>query len=220
MTIPLTEPGAGGGPRGPGGPPGDTPLSPAQRSKIRRLAQPKEPDAGEESGELNVVPYLDIITNVLVFVLASVSVTFLTQLDTTPPSSGGKGVKNQIDSEALNLAVIIVDDGISFKTSFGNIAPGCADGDPSSVRIGKGLTIANRGGNKHEYDLAGITNCARALKLIEGGKFAGETQVAVTASRNIEYKYLIQVLDALRIHQTADGQTTDLFPEFQLAVSK
>ena len=66
----------------------DAPLSAAQRSRIRRLSQPKEPDAGEEAGELNVVPYLDIIMNVLMFVLASVSVTFVTSIDTTPPSIG------------------------------------------------------------------------------------------------------------------------------------
>ncbi|MBK6517026.1 MAG: biopolymer transporter ExbD [Polyangiaceae bacterium] len=192
-------------------------LSPSQRSKIRRLSQPKEPEPGDEAGELNIVPYLDIIMNVLVFVLASVSVTFLTQLDTTPPSSGGKGVKNAIDMDALNLAVIIVDEGVSFKTSFGNIAPGCGD-EGGSVRIGKGLTIPNRG-DKFDYDLAGIRRCARALKTIEDGKFEGETQVAITASRNIEYRYLIQILDALRSDKDGDA-TIDLFPEFQLAVSK
>jgi hypothetical protein len=152
-----------------------------------------------------------------VFVLASVTVTFLTQLDTTPPSSGGKGVKNQIDSDALNLAVIIVDEGVSFKTSFGNIAPGCGD-EGGTVRIGKGLTIPNTG-EKFSYDTAAIKRCARALKTIEDGKFEAETQVAVTASRNIEYKYLIQVLDALRSDKDGDRHI-DLFPEFQLAVSK
>ena len=45
-------------------------LSAAQRSKIRRLSQPKELAADEEGGELNIVPFLDIITNVLMFVLA------------------------------------------------------------------------------------------------------------------------------------------------------
>ncbi len=199
---------------GAGPPAGEAELSPAQRSKIRRLAQPQEPEPGEDGGELNIIPYLDIITNVLVFVLASVTVTFLTQLDTTPPSSGGKGVKQAMDLEALNLAVIITDDGVSFKTSFGNIAPGCGD-EGGQVGVRKGITVPNVSGNKLEYDLAGIRRCARALKTVEDGKFADETQVAVTASRNIEYKYLIQVLDALRSDK--DGE---LFPEFALAVAK
>ena len=41
--------------------PQDVPLSAAQRSKIRRLSQPREPQPGEEAGELNIIPYLDII---------------------------------------------------------------------------------------------------------------------------------------------------------------
>ena len=47
-------------------------LSAAQRSKIRRLSQPKELAPDEEGGELNIVPFLDIITNVMMFVLATV----------------------------------------------------------------------------------------------------------------------------------------------------
>ncbi|RLB65817.1 MAG: biopolymer transporter ExbD, partial [Deltaproteobacteria bacterium] len=45
----------------------DVPLSPAQRSKIRRLARWKPPDPGEEAGELNIIPFLDIIMNIVVF---------------------------------------------------------------------------------------------------------------------------------------------------------
>ena len=55
-------------------------LSAAQRSKIRRLATPAE-DSVEESKEINVVPFLDIITNVLMFVLATLAVTFTASID-------------------------------------------------------------------------------------------------------------------------------------------
>ena len=95
----------------------DVPLSAAQRSRIRRLSQPKEPDAGEEAGELNVVPYLDIITNILMFVLASVSVTFVASIDTTPPSLGGGKVRQELQSRALNLSVFVTGQGVSLKTS-------------------------------------------------------------------------------------------------------
>src|SRR5262252_3624918 len=105
--------------------PQDLPLSAAQRSRIRRLSQPKEPEPGEEAGELNVVPYLDIITNIMMFVLASVSVSFISSIDTTPPSIGGKGVRSDVTSKALNLAAFITSQGVSFKTSGGNVATGC-----------------------------------------------------------------------------------------------
>ena len=46
-------------------------LSAAQRSRIRRLSMPKELSPDEEGGELNIIPFLDIITNVLMFVTPS-----------------------------------------------------------------------------------------------------------------------------------------------------
>src|ERR1700733_12061416 len=110
------------------------PLSAAQRSRIRRLSQPREAEPGDEAGELNVVPYLDIIMNILMFVLASVSVSFVGTVDTTPPSlSGGRGRADGA-SKALNLTAYIVAGGVSLKTSGGNIAPGCND-------TGSGITI-------------------------------------------------------------------------------
>ena len=66
-------------------------LSASQRSKIRRLSAPRELSPDEEGGELNIVPFLDIITNVLMFVLATVSVTFTATIDSFPPKRGGRG---------------------------------------------------------------------------------------------------------------------------------
>ena len=41
-------------------------LSAQQRSKIRRLSEPRELAPDEEGGELNIVPFLDIVMNVLI----------------------------------------------------------------------------------------------------------------------------------------------------------
>ncbi|MGC4092027.1 MAG: hypothetical protein QM756_29920 [Polyangiaceae bacterium] len=68
-------------------------LSPAQRSKIRRLSQPRELSPDEEGGELNIVPFLDIVVNILIFVLATVAVTFTASIETQPPASRGTGVR-------------------------------------------------------------------------------------------------------------------------------
>ena len=65
-------------------------LSAAQRSKIRRLSQPKELAPDEEGGELNIVPFLDIVMNILIFVLATVSVTFTATIETTPTNTTDK----------------------------------------------------------------------------------------------------------------------------------
>lgn len=180
------------------------PLSPAQRSKVRRLSAAKDPEPGEEAGELNIIPYLDIITNLLVFILASISVTFISQLETTPPSIGGGKVKQQVDSKALNLAVLITRDGIGFKTSGGNIATGCND-------VGAGVTIPKSG---EAYDLKALTACARKLKSARP-EFEDETQVTITANRDVEYRHIIDVLDSIRRDERGE-----LFPEFHLGVAR
>ncbi|HSO00389.1 MAG TPA: biopolymer transporter ExbD [Candidatus Nanopelagicales bacterium] len=179
-------------------------LSPAQRSKIRRLSQPKEPDAGEEAGELNIVPYLDIITNVMIFVLASVSVIFISSIDTTPPSIGGGKVRAEMSSKALNLSVFVTSQGVSLKTSGGNIATGCEG-------VGSGVTVPMVNGS---YDFPAITACAKRLKKANPD-FQDETQVTITANPGIEYQSIIRTMDALR----RDGEEM-LFPDVHFGVAR
>ena len=177
--------------------PADAPLSAAQRSRIRRLSAPKEAEPGDEAGELNVVPYLDIIMNILMFVLASVSVSFVGTIDSTPPSIGGSKVRADVSSKALNLSAWITGQGVSLKTSGGNIATGCQDG-------GAGITVPKIG---EEYDLKGVTACVKRLKG-SNTAFKEETQVTITANPGTEYKTIIDVMDALR----SDGEE-ELFPD-------
>src|SRR5690242_17392042 len=118
-------------------------LSTAQLGKIRRLSQPRELSPDEEGGELNIVPYLDIVVNILMFVLSTLAVTFTATIETLPPASGGKGTRTP-DKPALNLTVFIVNDGFSVKAAGGNVAPGCEG-------VGSGLAIGMRG-NKYDYD--------------------------------------------------------------------
>jgi biopolymer transport protein ExbD len=187
----------------------DTALSAAQRSRIRRLSQPKEPEPGDEAGELNVVPYLDIIMNILMFVLASVSVSFVGTIDTTPPAIGGNRVRADVSSKALNLSAWITSQGVSLKTSGGNIAPGCQD-------VGSGITVPKtRDSEGHEVnDLKTLTACAKRLKNANPA-FKEETQVSITANPGIEYSSVIEVMDALR-----SDTEEDLFPDVHFGVAR
>lgn len=171
-------------------------LSPAQRSKIRRLSQPKDPEPGEEAGELNIVPYLDIITNVMIFVLASVSVIFISSIETSPPAIGGNKVRTEVSSKALSLSAFITAQGISLKTSGGNIATGCEG-------VGSGITVPM---TNNLYDYAAVTACAKKLKNARP-EFKEETQVTITASPGIEFQAIVSTMDALR----RDGEE-ELFP--------
>jgi biopolymer transport protein TolR len=181
-------------------------LSAGQRSKVRRLSQPKEAEEGEEAGELNIVPFLDIIMNVLMFVLATVAVTFTATIDSTPPSLGGKGVRAQGESKALNLSLFIVDGGFSLKAAGGNIAPGCD-------APGAGLAVPKV---NNEYDYTTLTKCAQKLK-DASPDFKDETQVTVTASPGIDYQTVIRAIDALR---RAPEAGEDLFPDVHFGVPR
>jgi biopolymer transport protein ExbD len=158
-------------------------LTAQQRGKIRRLSQTRELAPDEEGGELNIIPFLDIIVNILIFVLATIAVTFTSSIETTPPSGKG-GIRGEIQSEALNLTVIIVADGFSLKASGGNIAPGCTG-------VGPGIAIPRNSG-KYDYKL--LSECAAKLK----EKFEDENQAYITANPGTEYQILINVIDALR----------------------
>ena len=180
-------------------------LSAAQRSKVRRLSQPREADEGEEAGELNIVPFLDIITNVMMFVLATVAVTFTATVDSTPPSLGGKGVRVNADAKSLNLSVFVVSDGFSLKASGGNIATGCQAPGP-------GLAVPKVNG---AYDFDGLSSCAQRLK-VASPDFKDETQVTITANPGIDYQTVIKTIDALR--RAKEGE--ELFPDVHFGVPR
>src|SRR5688572_23709677 len=180
-------------------------LTVAQRSKIRRLSQPKELAPDEEGGELNVVPFLDIIMNILIFVLATVAVTFTATIETTPPASPSGGVRAQQKKETLNLSVLITSEGHSIKTSGGNVAPGCKG-------PGAGIAIPKRQGT---YDFSALNDCARNLKQASP-EFAQETQVFLSANPGIDYQTLVSTIDAVR----ATTQGDSLFPDVNFQVAR
>jgi biopolymer transport protein ExbD len=166
-------------------------LSAAQRAKVRRLSQPKELAPDEEGGELNIVPFLDIITNVMMFVLATVTVTFTATIETNPPKAGGSGAKPT--TPTLGLTILIVNEGFSIKARGGNVAPGCND-------IGPGLAVGKAPNEKGEqdYDYKALTSCVAKLKA-SSPDFADETTVTVSANPNIPYQAIIGTIDAIRM---------------------
>ena len=176
-------------------------LSAVQRAKIRRLSAPAEVSPAEEGGELNIVPFLDIITNVLMFVLATVAITFTATIETTPPR---RGVRPPSEP-ALGLTVLVVPDGFSLKARGGNVAPGCTDS-------GVGLAVPKRGA---DYDYDALKACAVRLKG-SAAAIKDERDVTISANAQVPYEVVIATLDAMR--RTDDGD--DLFPTVSFGVAR
>ncbi|MBX3157425.1 MAG: biopolymer transporter ExbD [Deltaproteobacteria bacterium] len=94
------------------------------RTKTRAAVRKREEDVEieeMESGELNLIPYLDMVTNLMLFLLASVSAgIILTQIDTTlpdqaPPKDSSKDPPpdQKPDDQPLKLVVSIYDNEIT-----------------------------------------------------------------------------------------------------------
>lgn len=180
-------------------------LSAAQRGKIRRLSQPKELSPEDEGGELNIVPFLDIITNILMFVLATVTTIFLATIDSYPPKRGGRSSGNP-NTPTLNLTIIVVPEGFSVKAKGGSIAPGCHD-------TGSGITVPKTG---TDYDYTQLNQCVSIVKKEAPEEVRDETNVTISANPNIPYQVIVSTIDAVR----RDEEGRDLFPDVQFGLPR
>ncbi|MFI5299661.1 MAG: ExbD/TolR family protein [Polyangiales bacterium] len=198
----------------------DEKLSAAQRSKIRKLATPHEMDPSEEAGELNIVPFLDIITNVMMFVLASISVSFTATLDSDAPKAGGAGVQAKIESESLNLTVLIGSDGYYVKGRGGSLAPGC-DSTGTGITVPLTNATAEESTSGKKYNPGKLQECARVLKNWCEKNEKDEEQVMISANPNVPFQEVVRVMDALRCDDTehCDGKGK-LFPKVVFTVVK
>ena len=174
-------------------------LSIVQRARIRRVGHATAAGV-DDAVELNVVPFLDIVVNVMMFVLATLAVTFTASITTRPPTLRG------IASEpAVAPTVLVVSDGFAVKTAAGNVAPGCAG-------AGAGLAVPQHDG-AYDYDALGA--CLEALRLANPELRDGQ-QIHVTASPGIDYATIVHVADSVRTAR--DGSA--LFPDVSFQVPR
>src|SRR5215831_9497011 len=92
------------------------------RAAMRRMRDHVE-EAEEEAGELNLVPYMDIVTNIIIFLLASVvNQVSLANINISVPaiSSGGSGENAQPpEKPPLNLNITVGATGFTIAASGG-----------------------------------------------------------------------------------------------------
>jgi biopolymer transport protein ExbD len=178
-------------------------LTPTQRAYIRRRTKVHEPDPSEIAGELNIVPFLDIVVNLIMFLLAtSEAVLAIAQIEAQLPQLGGGRSTGAAKEPGLNLNVTVTDNGVIVTGSGGKLAPGCQD-----VATGRVLTVPKKG---NDYDWAGLTECVSRIKGVP--QFADEHEVIIGADPMIQYEHVVAAMDALR----TDGKQ-DLFPDVLLS---
>jgi biopolymer transport protein TolR len=178
-------------------------LTPQQRAYIRRRTKVHEPDPSEIAGELNIVPFLDIVVNLIMFLLAtSEAVLAIVQIEAQLPQLGGKASSGSASEPGLNLNVTVTDGGIIVTGSGGKLAPGCED-----VSSGRVMTVPKRDGN---YDWTALTECVAKIKAVP--KFSDEHDVIIGADPMIHYEHVVAAMDAVRTNGTKP-----LFPDVLLS---
>jgi|GEM_PF-4707476 len=102
-------------------------FTPKQRAYIRKRSKPRDLDPSEVVGELNIVPFLDIVMNLIMFLLAtSEAVLLISQIESDLPKIA-KGRSSGADvSTPLNLNVTVTDGGVIVSGSGGKLARGGA----------------------------------------------------------------------------------------------
>lgn len=109
-----------------------------------------------------------------------------------------------VSPSTLNLTLLVAHDGVSIKTSSGNLAPGCRE-------IGRGIAVPRLDG---KLDLLAVEACARFVKGAEPA-FAKEDTVTLSANPGLPVSELFDLALALRGTPEAP-----LLPKVQLGVSR
>lgn len=168
----------------------------------KRKLRPKEE---EEAGELNIVPYLDILMNLIIFMLLSMTgLATFGILNVNAPNYGGPsaGAGDNQDKPLL-LTVAIAKDGF-YVAATGGVLPGQTE--PTTAVPGQGApTVAKKGA---DYDYAGLTEKMKEIKTA----FPAETKVIIAGEVDTTYEVLVGTMDATR--ETSDRKL--LFPDVTL----
>ena len=178
----------------------------------KRKLKPKEED---EMGELNIVPYLDILMNLIIFILLSMSgLAAFGILNVNAPTYGGAGGGANNDAPELLLTVAISKKGFTVAAQ-GGVLPGQENPEPGGQAA---PTIATKPDGT--YDYAALNAKMKDVKdtvrqMIGEGKYAptSDSKIILAAEADTQYEVIVGVMDATR--ETADHKL--LFPDVTLA---
>jgi biopolymer transport protein TolR len=165
------------------------------RATMRRMRDHNE-EIEEEAGELNLVPYMDIVTNIIIFLLASVvNQVALGNINVSSPtisSGGGAAEDTPPEKPPLNLTISVGASGFTVAASGGVL--------PIIPKVANG-----------QYDYKALTAKLKEIKADPNN--ATETKANFSADGTVQYEVVVATLDAMR--QAEDGKL--LFPDVSFA---
>jgi biopolymer transport protein ExbD len=175
------------------------------RAKARTAMARREVEVEEEEiqgGEINLVPYLDIVTNLMLFLLASVSSGFiLGQIDTTLPDHTAAASKPAVDptekpdEQPLQLMVSVTKNRMILWSVSG------LEGTLQEPKMTAGLIPGEKASDPPTYDFDKLN---KALIEIATRRWAGKKrplntyEILLQADGDIPYSTVITTMDHMR----------------------
>jgi biopolymer transport protein TolR len=170
------------------------------RSKLRKIREQGEA-AAEEGGELNIIPYLDIVVNIVIFMLATTSfAAALGDINVNSPSSGAVAAStaDETPKNELNLTLGITEQGFTILSS-GTVLHKGFSFDPAGNLIDTSSelpTIPKKGPGVGDYDYDLLAKKMAEIKASPAAR--DETKLIVNPNEHITYDIVVQALDASR----------------------
>lgn len=171
-----------------------------------------KPSARRKSAELDmdldIKPVMNLMVVLIPLLLAGTEFVKLSIIEINlPPQNqgGGNGAEQNPDREAekrLNLSIVITKSGFSISSPSA-VLPGESD---------EGPTIPINDDNTFNYeDLK--NKLIEVKKMIAEKSFKDKDSVIITASADIEYQVIIDVIDAIQLYTDEEENILPLFPQ-------
>jgi biopolymer transport protein TolR len=168
------------------------------RTKLRKIREQGEA-AAEEGGELNIIPYLDIVVNIIMFMLATTTfAAALGDLNVSQPTSSSAVSATTPDDTPkndLNLTLAISDKGFTIAASGAVLYQGFSfDADGNLQQPTTELPTVPKKGS--DFDYAGLNK--KMVEIKSSPVAQNETKLIVNPNGDIPYDVVVQALDACR----------------------
>jgi biopolymer transport protein TolR len=188
--------------------------------------------------ELNLLPFMNLMTLLIPFLLASVQFVTLAVIDSSLPAIGQpkpSDEKKKDEKPPLNLTVGITDEGFTVAGSAAVL--GCKNGGGASDDACTTIPLTSNATYCSETQCRGVPGCSadpachdykalfellvqvKDLDADSDGSpdYEEEKNVIIAPNADIPYYVLVAVMDATRDYKPEGGEITDLFPNVVIA---
>jgi biopolymer transport protein ExbD len=169
------------------------------RTKLRKIREMGE-EAAEEGGELNIIPYLDIVVNIIMFMLATTTfAAALGDINVAQPTSSNAVSATPPDDTPkndLNLTLAISDKGFTIAASGAVLYQGFSfDAAGNLTQTTQAVpTVPKKATGEYDYELL----YKKMLEIKASPTAKNETKLIVNPNSDITYEVVVQALDACR----------------------